>query len=165
MYWRLISLEEVIQIWITSSKDNNLQYFFKVYCRELGKYLMQFDALEKKCNETANCNQIVTNGHQYINTTEDEKLIFWINAHIPIEKESHQDWDTPIHLKNNGQHIKVPLIFWFLSWFSTVFITNCELMGMYTYWTWTNWAHSFMIPKIYVDVWHWMQCTPKWQPW
>ena len=37
---------------------------------------MQFDALEKKCNETTNCNKIVTNGHQYINTAEDEKLIF-----------------------------------------------------------------------------------------
>ena len=52
--------------------------------------------------------------HQYINTTEDEKFIFWINAHTPIEKESNQDWNTPIHLKNNGPHIKVPLIFWFL---------------------------------------------------
>ena len=33
--------------------------------------------------------------------------IFWINAHTPIEY-------TPIHLESNGQHIKVPLIFWFL---------------------------------------------------
>ena len=30
-----------------------------------------------------------TNGHQYINTTEDEKFIFWINSHTPIEKDSN----------------------------------------------------------------------------
>ena len=37
-----------------------------------------------------------------------------MNAHTPIEKESNQDWNTPIHLESNGPHIKVPLIFWFL---------------------------------------------------
>ena len=58
--------------------------------------------------------KIVTNGHQYTKTTEDKKFIFWINAHTPIEKKSNQDWNTPIHLESNGQHIKVPLIFWFL---------------------------------------------------
>ena len=36
------------------------------------------------------------------------------NAPTPIEKESNQDWNTTIHLKNNGPHIKVFLIFWFL---------------------------------------------------
>ena len=57
-----------------------------------------------------------------------KKVIFWINAHIPIEKQSNQDWNTPIHLKNNSTHIRIPLIFCFLSWLSTyVFITNCEL--------------------------------------
>ena len=30
-----------------SSKEVNLQYLCQVYCRELGQYLMQFDALEK----------------------------------------------------------------------------------------------------------------------
>ena len=43
-----------------------------------------------------------------------KKFIFWINAHIPIEKQSNQDWNTPIHLKNNSTHIRIPLIFWFL---------------------------------------------------
>ena len=42
------------------------------------------------------------------------KFIFWINAHTPIEKQTNQDWNTPIHLKNNGPHIKVSLILWFL---------------------------------------------------
>ena len=42
------------------------------------------------------------------------KFIFWINAHTPIEKQTKQDWNTPIHLKNNGPRIKVSLILWFL---------------------------------------------------
>ena len=58
--------------------------------------------------------KIVTNGHQYTKTTEDKKFIFWINAHTPIEKQSNQDWNASIHLKSNGPHIKVPLVFWFL---------------------------------------------------
>ena len=41
-------------------------------------------------------------------------MIFWINAHSPIEKQSNEDWNTSIHLKRNDPHIKVPLIFWFL---------------------------------------------------
>ena len=87
----------------------------KICCRELGQYLVQFDALGRKCNETTNYKlQIVTKGHQYTKTTKDKKFIFWINAHTPIEKQSNQDWNTPIHLESNGQHIKVPLIFWFL---------------------------------------------------
>ena len=114
MFWRLISLEEIIQIWIISSKDNNLQYLCKVYCKELG----QFDAVwctwkKVQWDYKLQHLKIVTNGHQYINTTEDEKFVFWINAHTPIEKESNQDWNTPIHLESNGPHIKVPLIFWF----------------------------------------------------
>ena len=28
-----------------------------------------------------------------------KKFIFWISAHTPIEKQSNQDWNTPIHLK------------------------------------------------------------------
>ena len=58
--------------------------------------------------------KIATNGHQFTKTTEDKKFIFWINAHAPIEKQSNQDLNTPIHLENNGPNIKVPLIFWFL---------------------------------------------------
>ena len=53
----------------------------------------------------------VTNGHQYEKTTEDEKLIFSINVHTPIEKQSNQGWNPPIYSKNNGSYIKVPLIF------------------------------------------------------
>ena len=30
-----------------SSKDINIQRLYKSYCRELGQYLMQFNALEK----------------------------------------------------------------------------------------------------------------------
>ena len=58
--------------------------------------------------------KIVTNGHQYTKTTEDQKFVFWLKARTPIEKQSNQDWNTPIHLKINGPDIKVPLIFWFL---------------------------------------------------
>ena len=40
---------------------------------------------------------------------------------------------TTIHLKNIAPHIKLPLILWCLSWFSTyLFITNCGL-NMYVY--------------------------------
>ena len=41
MYWRLIPLEEIIQISIICSKDINLQFIYKIYCRELGQHLMQ----------------------------------------------------------------------------------------------------------------------------
>ena len=58
--------------------------------------------------------KIVTNWHQYTKNTEDEKFIFWINAHTPIEKQSNQDWNATIHWKNNCPHIKVPSIFCFL---------------------------------------------------
>ena len=118
MYWRLIiSLEETIQVWIISSKDINLQYLCKVYCRDLGQYLMQFDALEKcvmRLQLTAfkYCNDWTPG--QYRKTNEDRKFIIWINAHIPIEKQSNQGWNTSIHLKHNAPHMKVPLIFWFL---------------------------------------------------
>ena len=43
-----------------------------------------------------------------------KKFIFWINSHTPMEKQSNQDWKTPIYLKIKGPHVKVPLIFWFL---------------------------------------------------
>ena len=50
----------IIQISIISSKDINTQCLCKIYCRQLGQYLIQFDTLEKKCNEIAafkNCNK------------------------------------------------------------------------------------------------------------
>ena len=53
----------------------------------------------------------VTNWHSYTKNAEDGKSIFWINTHTPIGKQSNQDWNTPIHLKNNDPHIKVPLFF------------------------------------------------------
>ena len=43
-----MSLEEIIQFGIISSKNINLQYLGKVYCRELRHYLVHIDALEKK---------------------------------------------------------------------------------------------------------------------
>ena len=55
-----------------------------------------------------------TNGQQYTKTAKDGKFAFWINARTPIEKQSNQDWNSHIHLKNNSPHIKVSLIFWFL---------------------------------------------------
>ena len=118
---------------------------------------MQFDALIKVQCKLQHL-KTVTNWHQYTKTTEDKKFIFWINVHIPIEKQSNQEWKKPIHLESNGQHIKVPFIFWFLimifyfcfyhqlcvkSSFSTfVFITNCG----HVEWSWmfdTDWnAHQ-----------------------
>ena len=77
----------------------------KVYCRELGQYFMQSDALEKPTRDyKLQYLKIVTNGHQYTKNTEDEKFLFWINAHTPVEKQSNQDWNTPIHSKNNGSY-------------------------------------------------------------
>ena len=43
-----------------------------------------------------------------------KKYIFWINSHLSIEKQSKEDWNTPIQLENKGPSIKVPLIFRFL---------------------------------------------------
>ena len=40
-YWILIYLEDIIEIWIISSKDINLLYIYKAYCRGKGQHLMQ----------------------------------------------------------------------------------------------------------------------------
>ena len=40
--------DRIIQIWIISFKDINIQCLCKIYCGGLGQYLMQFDALEKE---------------------------------------------------------------------------------------------------------------------
>ena len=105
-------MEEIIKIWIISSSDINFQYLQRtgrisdeVWCT-WKKVLWDYKLQHLK---------IVTNGHQYTKATEDKKFIFWINAHSPIEKQSNQDWNISIHLKNNGPHIKVPLIFWFFT--------------------------------------------------
>ena len=133
MYWRLISLEEIIQIWIVSSKDINLQYLCKTYCRELEQYWccsmhLKKSVMRPQITVFKNCNKWtpVYKGHWRW------KLIFWINAHSPVEKQSNQDPsnNTLIHLKNNGSHIKVPLIFRFLIMsFYLCFITYCGLNG------------------------------------
>ena len=77
---------------------------------------MQFDTLEKKVYWDCKLEHLknVTNWNHYTKTTGDGNFKFWINAHTPTEKQSNQDWNTPIHLKNNAPHIKVPLIIWFL---------------------------------------------------
>ena len=48
----IFGTDGIIQIWIICSKDIKIQCLWKFYCRELGQHLIQFDALEKKCNET-----------------------------------------------------------------------------------------------------------------
>ena len=59
-----------------------------------------------------------------------KKFIFWINSQTPNENKSKQDWNTPIHLKNDGQHIKKLLIFLFLIMnFNLCFHHNCGLSG------------------------------------
>ena len=53
-----------------------------------------------------------------------------MNAHTPIEKQSNQDWNTPIHLKLMVHIWKFFWYFGLLSWFSTyVFITTCGWNG------------------------------------
>ena len=59
-----------------------------------------------------------------------KKFIFWINAQTSNENKSKQDWNTPIHLKNDGLHIKKLLIFLFLILtFNLCFHHNCGLSG------------------------------------
>ena len=56
MYWRLISLEWMGLFKFEYSLSNILiiQSLCKIYCRNLGQDLMQFDEPEKKRNETTN---------------------------------------------------------------------------------------------------------------
>ena len=56
---------------------------------------------------------LTTDEHQHTKTTEDEKVYIFNKCSYSNWKQSNQDWNTPIHLKNNDPHIKVPLIFWF----------------------------------------------------
>ena len=82
----------IIQICINSSSDINIQCLCKIFYRELGQYLLQFDALEKRVRENKLQHlKIVTNGHQYTKNIEYKKFVFGINAHTPIEKQSNQD--------------------------------------------------------------------------
>ena len=44
----------IIQICIISSKDINIQCLCKIFCWELGQYLIQFGELGQRCNEKTN---------------------------------------------------------------------------------------------------------------
>ena len=47
---------------------------------------------------------------------------------LQLKNQSNQDWSMPIHFKNTCQHIKVPLIFWFLTLaFELCLLTNYVL--------------------------------------
>ena len=84
----------------------------------------------KKCNGTARVFKNCSNWLQHTKTAKSKKYIFWINAHPPIEEQSNEDWNTLIHLENNGASIKVRLMFWFLIMtFNLFFITNLTLNG------------------------------------
>ena len=59
-----------------------------------------------------------------------KKYIPWINADTPIAKQTNQDWNTSIHLENNGPSIKIPLIYWFfIMTFSLCFYRNLWVIG------------------------------------
>ena len=86
MYWRLLSLEEIIQIWDTWKGVMGLQVRAFKNCSKWTlayKDYWRWSSIYFICSS---CN--------------------W--------KESKKYWNTPIHLENNRPSIKVPLIFWFL---------------------------------------------------
>ena len=59
--------------------------------------------------------KIAANVHQHTKTNEDEGVQHILNkCSYSIEKQFNEDWNTHIHLNNNGPSTKVPLIFWFL---------------------------------------------------
>ena len=102
-----------IQIWIISSNDINIKYLYKIYCRELGQYLMQFNALEKSVM------QMQITAFKICNKWTPVYKACWRCKVYIFSKCSNSNWktinwNTPIHLKSNGLHIKLPLIFWFL---------------------------------------------------
>ena len=73
----------------------NLQYKFKVYCREYGQYLIQFDAHEISAMGLEV--RAFKNSNKWTPAFKDywrwKSLYFeeWINAHTPIEKQSNQN--------------------------------------------------------------------------
>ena len=94
---------------------NKLQYLRKVYYKELEQYLMQFDALEKsveilQIRVFKNCNKWSPVYKDYWRWKVYKLNKCWYSN----RKKSNQGWNTPIYLKNNGLHMKVPLIFTFL---------------------------------------------------
>ena len=63
---------------------------------------------------------MVENGHQHTKTTEDVE-VYILNKCSSFEKHSNKDWNTHIHLENNGPSIKIPLIFYLSMTFSLCF--------------------------------------------
>ena len=112
----------IIQIWIISSKDINIQYLWKIYCRELGQYLMWFDALEKKLwdYKLQHFTLLRTRGKG-----RDKKV-------LPPTSFS------PVTSTNVGIS---PKTFWILV--LTIFPHWCKISSLYlvpvpNYWTWTK---------------------------
>ena len=75
----------IIQIWIISSKDINTQCLCKIYCRELGQYLMQLKKSLMRLQITAfkNCNK----------WTPVYKHYWRLKVYI-LNKCSHSTWKT-----------------------------------------------------------------------
>ena len=76
---------------------------------------MQFDALEKsveilQIRVFKNCNKWSPVYKDYWRWKVYKLNKCWYSN----RKKSNQGWNTPIYLKNNGLHMKVPLIFTFL---------------------------------------------------
>ena len=94
-----------------------------------------------------------------------KKVRFWINAHTPIENQSNQAWNTPIHLKINGPHIKVPLIFWFqIMIFNLCFYHQLGIKWVCIHIGISSRYIGQTIPEMSVNVWHWMKCSSNWHP-
>ena len=142
---RSISFEEIIQYRIISSKNINLQCICNFYWCNFMR--LKKSVTELQVRPFKNCSK----GHQHAKTTEDEKVYILNNDW----KTLIHDWNTPIHLKNIGPHI-VSLIFWFLVVTFNVCFDNQS---------WVNWSNSFIIFKMFADVWHWMKCSSNWYPW
>ena len=78
-------------------------------------------------------------------------------AHSLTEKQSNQDWNASIHLKTNEPPTKVSLIFWFL------FMMFCWCFYHQLCVKWV--CIGIEIPKICLDVWHWMKGMSNGHPW
>ena len=61
-----------------------------------------------------------------------KKYMFWINSLTPIEKQFNEDWNTPIHLKNDSLKYESSFDLWFL-------IMTFNLCFYHQ--LWVKWAH------------------------
>ena len=62
-----------------------------------------------------------------------KKFEFWVTARTPIEKQSKQDWNTPIHFKKMVHIWKFLSSIGFLSWVLTYFLSPIVgYISMYT---------------------------------